>query len=153
MFKGKTKIVVIFLASVLIMAFIIFIPQTEKQKTDEDSKFTETKTSNEQMSFTYEEGLTDQEQKEQQDDLKNKEAWCYYGENDIFEELWLFKKNDEYVYSLWKGNNQERNVSGHYKRNGDKLIYWLDGKEVKGEFKDGKLVIENKVFSPLTHGE
>ena len=48
---------------------------------------------------------------------------------------------------------EERMVSGHFLKDDNELVYWLDGNQIEGEYRNGNLYINGKEFTPLTSDE
>lgn len=143
--KKKTLIIFIIFIGVL-AAFLFFGNEPREDPADEDDQ---TKASAE----AYQEGLTEQEQQEAEEDLASKTAYCYSSKvngKNMYEELWLFwKSTNDYNYMCHIEDGDIREVSGHFWRDDDTLVYWMDGKEIQGKFEGDNLIIDGKTFEPL----
>ena len=92
--EKKKKLLIVFTVLVLLLAVFLFLDPLERSSesgAEADAEKKQTNTAATQP--TYEEGLTEYEQKAMEDDLASKEAWSWSGTENgqgIYEELWLF---------------------------------------------------------------
>ena len=108
--EKKKKLLIVFTVLVLLLAVFLFLDPLERSSESGATADAEKKQTNKAATQpTYEEGLTEYEQKAMEDDLASKEAWSWSGtENgqEIYEELWLFwRHTNDYSYSRWVGDS------------------------------------------------
>lgn len=154
-----------FLIVMIIASIVIFydpvpeVPKPENEKSDSIS--TDNNVSEQQdvetTTPTYDEGLSDAQLKSQELDLKNKSGWYWTGMvngKEVYEELWLYGEHWEYSYDLWENGEETRMVNGHYALYGDNkenIVYWIDDKELTGEFIGDTLKIGDKVYKKMSN--
>ena len=146
--------VVIFLCIMAAFSVVMFYDPVNKENGSDalEEKKIESSTKQEQESQepTYDVGLTESQKRIAEQELAAKSA--YYrtdGNGNIYEELWFYADKKAYAYNLWEDGIETRMVNGHYIRDDNELTYWIDNKEIKGVFEDGKLIIGNKVYQEM----
>lgn len=139
--ENRKKMLIAFVIFIAILAaFIFYDPSmTRHENTEASAGSTEARLS-------------------EKDDDERKAAW-YYASSDtqevLYAEFWI-SGDDTYSYHTYEGKPGEKDsakdseVTGKCERKGDKLFYWVDGEKEEGTFKDGNLIIEDRIFLPLS---
>ena len=137
--ENRKKVLIVFVIFIAALtAFIFYDPSPDAEKADSEDS------SDAVVS--------------EQDDTASKEAW-YYSVSDtqstLYAEFWI-SGNSKYSYHTWESSKdsqsdvKEKEITGKCKKQESRLFYWVDGKKHEGIFQGENLIIDDKVFLPLS---
>lgn len=150
-FRGKKKMVIIFIVFIAIFAFIIMSGDVKSDYLNNEHNGQGTETTG---IFSGSETETDitfsaEEIADMEAENAEKTFWFYGDIKKNWEQIGLLPDN-QYTYYTYSDGKESVNAYGYYQMDSEtELTLGYGGEYVKGEIKDGKLLIFNKEYTQI----